>query len=106
MTTKSPIETNTAEEKKREQSNFNLVASAFGLPPRPLYSPVSRGMKRYAQTQNGKRVATLTHAELEKLLRLDGLTTTEDQLKRGIRLADGSLVKDTLATGHHEITPE
>ncbi len=103
MMTKSPIETPSADEKRREQENFNLVASAFGLPSRPLYHPVGRTMKRYAQTQNGKRVATLSHAELEKLLRSDGLTTTEDQLKRGIRLADGSLVRDTFS-GHHEIT--
>jgi DNA polymerase II large subunit len=91
-------------EMQQEQDNFNRVAAALGLAPQRLYSPVSRTMKRYAQMQNGKRVATLSHAELEKMLRLDGLTTTEEALKRGIRLADGSLVKDTLSTGHHEIT--
>jgi hypothetical protein len=105
MTTKSPIETNTAEEKKREQENFNLVAAALGVPPQRLYHPISRTIRRYIQEQGGRRVATLNHAELERILRQDGLTTTEDQLKRGIRLADGSMVRDTLS-GHHEITPE
>jgi hypothetical protein len=103
MTTKSPIETNTAEEKKREQSNFNLVAAALGLPSQRLYHPVSKTMRRYIQEQNGRRIATLNHVELEKLLRSDGLTTTEEALKRGVRLADGSVVRDSLS-GHHEIT--
>jgi hypothetical protein len=101
--TKPTIETKTAAEKSRAQQNFNVVAAALGLPPRELYHPVSRFMKRYVQTQGGKRVGTLNHTELERLLRSDGLTTDEDQLKRGIRLADGSLVKDTLI-GHYETT--
>jgi hypothetical protein len=103
MTTKSPIETTTPAEKRREQENFNLVAAALGLAPQRLYSPVSRTMRRYIQEQNGRRVATLNFAELERLLRSDGLTTTEEALKRGIRLADGSIVRDSLS-GHHEIT--
>jgi hypothetical protein len=90
-------------EMEQEQSNFNLVAAALGLPPQRLYHPISRTMRRYIQEQNGRRVATLNFAELEKLLRSDGLTTTEDALKRGVRLADGSIVRDTLS-GHHEIT--
>ncbi len=90
-------------EMEQEQSNFNLVAAALGLPPQRLYHPISRTIRRYIQEQGGRRVATLNHAELEKLLRSDGLTTTEEALKRGIRLADGSLVRDSLS-GHHEIT--
>jgi hypothetical protein len=101
--TKPTIETKSASEKKREQDNFNLVAAALGLPSRRLYHPVSPSMRRYIQEQGGRRVATLNHVELEKILRLDGLTTTEEALKRGIRLADGSIVRDTLS-GHHEIT--
>jgi hypothetical protein len=100
-----PIETKTAAEKEKAQKNFNIVAAALGLPPRPLYHPVNRTQKRYVQHRNGKQVATLSYAELERLLRTDGLTTDEDQLKRGIRLADGSLVKDTL-NGHYELTDE
>jgi hypothetical protein len=100
--TKPTIQTKTADEKKQAQKNFNLVTAAFGIPPRPLYHPVSRSMKRYVQEQGGRRIALLTHAELEKVLRLDGLTTTEDELKSGIRLADGSRVRDTLSTGFHE----
>jgi hypothetical protein len=103
--TKSPIETTTADEKRREQDNFNLVAAALGVPPQRLYHPVSRTIKRYIQEQGGRRIATLNHVELEKILRLDGLTTTEEALKRGVRLADGSIVRDSLS-GHHEITPE
>ncbi len=99
--TKPTIETKSADEKKRAQKNFNIVAAALGLPPRPLYHPASRTMKRFVQTQNGKRVAILTYAELERLLRSDGLTTNDEALKRGIRLSDGSLVKDTLI-GHYE----
>jgi hypothetical protein len=99
------IESKSAEEKSRAQKNFNIVAAALGLPPRPLYRQASRGMKRFIQTQNGKRVATLTYTELERILRSDGITTNEDQLKRGVRLSDGSLVKDTL-NGHYELTDE
>jgi hypothetical protein len=105
MTTKPTIETKSADEKKRAQQNFNIVAAALGLPPRPLYHSASRTQKRYVQHRNGKQVATLSYAELEKLLRSDGLTTDEDQLKRGIHLADGSLVKDTL-NGHYEFLDE
>jgi hypothetical protein len=105
MMTKSPIETPSADEKRREQDNFNLVASALGLAPQRLYHPVSKTIRRYIQEQGGRRVATLNHVELERILRLDGLTTTEEALKRGVRLADGSIVRDTLS-GHHEITPE
>jgi hypothetical protein len=103
MTTKSPIETTTSEEKRREQENFNLVAAALGLAPQRLYHPVSKTIRRYIQEQGGRRLATLNHVELEKILRLDGLTTTEEALKRGVRLADGSIVRDSLS-GHHEIT--
>jgi hypothetical protein len=103
MMTKSPIETPSADEKRREQDNFDLVAAALGVPPQKLYHPVSRTMRRYIQEQNGRRIATLNFAELEKLLRQDGLTTTEEALKRGVRLADGSIIKDSLS-GHHEIT--
>jgi hypothetical protein len=101
--TKPTIESKSADEKKRAQRNFNIVASALGLPPRPLYHSASRLMKRYTRHQNGKQQAMLTYAELEKLLRSDGLTTNDEALKRGIRLSDGSIVKDSL-NGYYEIT--
>jgi hypothetical protein len=102
---KETIKTKTKAEMEQEQSNFNLVAAALGLAPQRLYHPVSPTMRRYIQEQGGRRVATLNHVELERILRLDGLTTTEEALKRGVRLADGSIVRDSLS-GHHEITPE
>jgi hypothetical protein len=102
---KETIKTKTKAEMEQEQRNFDLVASAFGVPSRPLYQKLSKSFKRYGVSKGGQRIhPNLSTHELEALLRSEGLTADEDQLRRGVRLADGRLLRDTLSTGHYDVT--
>jgi hypothetical protein len=102
---KETIKTKTKGEMEADQRNFDLVTSAFGVAKRPLYQRLSKSFKRYGVSRGGQRIyPNLSTHELEALLRSEGLTSDEAALRRGLRLADGRLVQDTLPSGHYDLT--